>query len=120
MKHGTILVAKFVAYFVTLSVILGWLSNFSWGALAMLSAVLTVVGYILGDVLLLPNVNNTAATLADILLALLVIGFAGNRLYSMDLTLINISYFLAASILIGVVEWVFHGYYQRRVLKRPL
>ncbi|GGA40401.1 hypothetical protein GCM10007416_11730 [Kroppenstedtia guangzhouensis] len=119
MKHGAFLVTKFIAYFVTLSVILGWLTNFSWENLALLSGVLAVVAF-LGDVILLPKLNNTVATLADMGMALLIIGFAGNRLLSMDLTLINISYFLIAAVVIGVVEWIAHGYYQRMVLKRPL
>ncbi|PTX55332.1 uncharacterized protein DUF2512 [Melghirimyces profundicolus] len=120
MLHGKLLLVKFIATYLSLIIALGWVQNLNWLHLAVVSLVLTVVGYILGEVWILPHVNNTVLTLVDVVLALLVIGFVGNRLYAMDLTLTNLSFFLGAALFIAVVEWIIHAYVQKNVLKRAL
>ncbi|WP_185955973.1 DUF2512 family protein [Melghirimyces algeriensis] len=120
MRYFQILLIKFASIFLSLVVALGWVQNLNWIHLLVIGFLYSLVSYIVGEIILLPYVNNTILTLLDFVLSLMVITFVGNRLYGMDLTLINLSFFASAAIFIAVVEWVVHAYVQKNMLKRPL
>ena len=112
MKHVSALFIKFVMVLVVLELALLKLTNLTLIDILYISAVVTVVAYIIGDLLILPLSNNTVATIADTGLALVII-FMFNYLW--NIREISFSDALSASLLLGVGEWFFHKYVAKEI-----
>ena len=80
MKHIKPLAIKFISSLVLLSVILGLFFDMSFGNIFLITLVLGVVSYVIGDLFILRRTNNIIATLADLGLAFLVIRFMSDTL----------------------------------------
>ena len=80
MKHIKPLAIKFISSLVLLSVILGLFFDMSFGNIFLITLVLGVVSYVIGDLFILRRTNNIIATLADLGLAFLVIRFMSDSL----------------------------------------
>ena len=80
MKHIKPLAIKFISSLVLLSVILGLFFDMSFGNIFLITLVLGVVSYVIGDLFILRRTNNIIATLADLGLAFLVIRFMSESL----------------------------------------
>jgi uncharacterized BrkB/YihY/UPF0761 family membrane protein len=115
MKHIKPLAIKFISSLVLLSVILGLFFDMSFGNIFLITLVLGVVSYVIGDLFILRRTNNIIATLADLGLAFLVIRFMGDALANGD----NGDMFtmsLIAAIGVALFEYAFHKYVANRVL----
>jgi hypothetical protein len=115
MKHIKPLAIKFISSLVLLSVILGLFFDMSFGNIFLITLVLSVVSYVIGDLFILRRTNNIIATLADLGLAFLVIRFMGDALANGD----NGDMFtmsLIAAIGVALFEYAFHKYVANRVL----
>lgn len=113
MKHITALLVKFLMVAVVLEIILSLFTNLTFGNILYISAAVTILAYIVGDLLILPASNNTIATIADIFLALATIyafNFWGNNRY------ISFTSSLISAIVIGLGEWFFHKYMYNNIL----
>ncbi|QQZ11134.1 YndM family protein [Heyndrickxia vini] len=73
MKTLTALAIKFIASFIALFVILGLIYGMSIQSVILITAVIGVISYIIGDKLLLPRTNNVVATSVDFGLSFLII-----------------------------------------------
>lgn len=114
MKHVKALLIKFISTFVLLYVILGLFYGMETGNIFLLSLVLGLVSYIIGDMLILPRTNNTTATLADFGLSLLVIWFMSESFTRGD-NLFTVS--LLTSLAVTLFEYFFHKYISNNVTK---
>ena len=115
MKHIKPLAIKFISSLVLLSIILGLFFDMSFGNIFLITLVLGVVSYVIGDLFILRRTNNIIATLADLGLAFLVIRFMGDALANGD----NGDMFtmsLIAAIGVALFEYAFHKYVANRVL----
>ncbi|WNF21078.1 YndM family protein [Mesobacillus jeotgali] len=114
MKHLRALALKFLASLVVLYVILGLMYNMSFTNVFLISLVLGLASYVIGDLFLLPKTNNTIATLADFGLAFMIIWILGESLtYGESLLLAS----LISAAGIAVFEYFFHKYISGNVLE---
>jgi hypothetical protein len=115
MNHMKALVIKFISSLVILYVVLGLLYDMSFSNVFLITLVLGVASYILGDMLILPRTNNTVATLADFGLAFLVIWLMGESLTYGD-SLVTPALIAAAGM--AIFEYFFHKYVSNQVIKQ--
>lgn len=112
MKHVTALFVKFVMVALVLEIVLNMLTDLTFTNILYISLAVTVLAYIIGDLLILPASNNTVATVADAVLALFTV-YMFNFLWNTR----EISFFdaLIAAAVLGVGEWFFHKYVANKV-----
>jgi len=101
------LIIKFIATFAVLYIILGLFYDMSFGNVALISIVLTLAAYLIGDMLILPRSNNTMATIADFALAFAIIWLMGENLTFGDSLLFPA---LIGAAGIALFETFFHKY----------
>src|SRR5690606_11157260 len=107
MRHIKAISMKFMATLVLLYAILGLIYGMSFGSVFMISLVLGITSYIIGDLFLLRRTNNTIATIADFGLALLVIWVMTEIMVIGDN---EFTYSLISAIGVAVFESFFHKY----------
>jgi hypothetical protein len=73
MGHLKAFAFKFVATLVLLYIILGAMNGVDFRNVFLITLVLTVASYLIGDLGILPRTNNTVATIADFGLAFIII-----------------------------------------------
>ncbi len=95
---------------VVLELVLLSLTKLRFGDILFISLVVTVLAYLIGDILILRYTNNIAATIADIGISLLTI-----YLFNYAYIYITISFraALVSSLVLGIGEFVFHKYVVR-------
>lgn len=110
---------------VVLGIVLSGIYDGEFSDTLLISAVLTILSYIVGDLLLFRKsgndmeVNsdhskrNTIATLADAVLSFLVIWLMGKSLFLNDGDVLQAS--LISALLIAAGEWFFHKYLDKHV-----
>ncbi|WP_018662021.1 YndM family protein [Heyndrickxia acidiproducens] len=116
MDHAKALIIKFVMVAVVLGIILSAIFDMSFGDTMAISVVLTILAYVLGDLMIFrreneqeeDNQRNMMATISDFVLAFLVVWLMGRSL-APDLDDILWAA-LASSIVIAGGEWFFHKY----------
>ncbi|CAM4018184.1 YndM family protein [Mesobacillus thioparans] len=114
MKHLRAIAVKFIASFALLYVILGAMYDMSFTNVLLISLLLSVVSYVIGDLFLLQKTNNTIATLADFALAFMIIWVVGESLtYGESLLLPS----LISAAGIAIFEYFFHKYVSGRTLE---
>lgn len=107
MQHVLRVAIKFIACLVALGIILGMFYDFSFADVVLISAVLGLVSYILGDLLLLRAANNLLSTAADFALTFLVVWFMGRALTIED-DLFSAS--LISALAVAGFEYFFHKF----------
>ncbi len=113
MKHLQAILYKFLIIAVSLGIVLSILTDLSFGQILLISATVTIIAYIIGDIGILPMSNNTIATLVDFALAWLII-YAFNYYYRIAEISISDAFWGAAVIAVG--EWLFHKYVSSSVI----
>lgn len=73
MEHLKAMAVKFIATLALLYIILGLYYGMTFGTVFLISLILGVISYIVGDLGILPRTSNTVATIADFGLSLAVI-----------------------------------------------
>lgn len=107
MNHMKAFSIKFIVSLVLLSIVLGLFYNVSFGDIFIITLLLGVISYSLGDMVLLPRTNNTIATMADFGLAFLVIWLFGDALgYGANIFIAA----LIAAVGVALFEFFFHKY----------
>jgi predicted membrane protein len=114
MKHVKALAIKFVSSLVLLSLILGLLFDMAFSNIFLITLVLSVAAYLIGDLMILPRTNNTVATIADFGLAFLIIWFMSENLTYGDN---HFSMSLIAALGVAIFEYMFHKYVANNVVK---
>lgn len=113
MKHVKALLIKFIASFVLLYIILGVMYTMTFGEVFLLSLVLGIVAYLIGDLFILPRTNNLVATVADFILAWPIIYWFVDGMTAADNPF---TASLIAALGVGVFEVFFHRYLANQVL----
>ena len=131
MNHLKALVIKFLMIAVVLLIILTGIFDVEFGDTLLISLVLTLVAYVLGDLMIFRKTGdrsdhtrandnhsdhtkrNAIATIADIVTAFLVIWLMGEALFADTEDLIMAS--IISALVIGAGEWFFHKYLDRNV-----
>ena len=126
MNHLKALVVKFLMIAVVLLIILTGIFDVEFGDTLMISFVLTLVAYVLGDLMIFrksgdrDNHNrtdhkkrNTIATISDIVVSFLVIWLMGEALFADTENLMTAA--ILSALVIGGGEWFFHKYLDRNV-----
>ncbi|PRS06330.1 hypothetical protein C6W22_16100 [Bacillus atrophaeus] len=119
MVHVKALAIKGIMTIIVLYLVLGLGFNFTFGDTLLMTIVLGVVSYLLGDLYILPKWNNMIATVADFGLAFLVVWLMGMPL-SMGLSpgMLALAALFAA-IVMAIGEYFFHFYMMSKELGKP-
>ncbi|MDS9999068.1 DUF2512 family protein [Bacillus atrophaeus] len=119
MVHVKALAIKGIMSIIVLYLVLGLGFNFTFGDTLLMTIVLGVVSYLLGDLYVLPKWNNMIATVADFGLAFFVVWLMGMPL-SMGLSpgMLALAALFAA-IVMAIGEYFFHFYMMSKELGKP-
>lgn len=125
MDHVKALIIKFVMIAVVLGIVLTGIYDGEFGDTLLISAVLTIVAYVIGDLLIFRKAGddherhadhakrNTIATLSDAVLTFFVVWLMGKSLFINDGDVLAASFISA--IIIAASEWFFHKYLDKHV-----
>ncbi|WP_157796177.1 DUF2512 family protein [Bacillus xiapuensis] len=114
MRHLTAIIMKFVAVSVILYVGFSVVAEANIAEVLLMSAVVTIISYVLGDLMVLPFSGNSIAVLSDIVLSAFVLWGLGYVLDNIMASFVNAMVF---SVFLAIGEWFFHIYMQERVLE---
>ncbi|WP_078544121.1 YndM family protein [Litchfieldia alkalitelluris] len=114
MKHLKALGIKFIVISIVLLSVLTIFSNATIGGVLVISAMVTGVSYIIGDLFILPRLGNMIATIADFGLAFASVWILSAIFIGTAFPILTASVF--AAIFISLGEALFHAYMQSRVL----
>ena len=106
-NHAAALLIKFAVIAVIAAISLPAISTMNLTQSLISAAVLTAVAYIIGDLLILPNTNNTAAAIADAGLTFIIVWVLNSLLTRAPIDLAGL---LLVSLVIGAAEYFFHKY----------
>ncbi|WP_158553365.1 YndM family protein [Peribacillus saganii] len=110
MRHLMAYAIKFTGTLIVLGIILGALFNYSFTDVLLITFVLTLAGYIIGDLLILPRTNNSVASAADFGLSFLVIMWLSSIItYEDDLLTAS----LISAIAVTLMEFLYHKFVAR-------
>ncbi|MBM7694527.1 low temperature requirement protein LtrA [Peribacillus deserti] len=121
MEHVKALLIKFVMIAVVLGIILSGIFGGELSDTLLISAVLTVLAYVLGDLFIFRGTRNDTeyskrnmvATISDMVLTFIVVWLMGNALFTdTEQTLLGA---LLSAIAVGAGEWFFHKYLANNV-----
>lgn len=123
MNHLKALVIKFVMIAAVLGIILAGIFDFAFSDTLVISLVLTLLAYVVGDLGIFQNAGaradqdkrNIVATLSDVLLAAIVIYFMGLSFAENSESIVAA---IVSAVVIGLGEWFFHKYIDRHVFDR--
>lgn len=90
-------------------------TDLSLGQGVLIGILISVVTYILGDLIVLPVTDNTAATAADVATAGVVYWMAVRGLDGIGLSIWEV---LLLALIVGVSEWFLHTYLIRYVIRK--
>lgn len=114
MDHIKAIALKFILTLALLYVILGAIYGMTFGNVFLITLVLGIASYILGDMIVLPRTNNTIATIADFGMAFLIVWSMSAALTTGD-NLFTLS--LITALAVSVFEYFYHKYVTNRVLR---
>jgi hypothetical protein len=108
MNHVKAIIVKFLMVTVMLLLVLGLFYGVDIGEILTISTIVTLVAYAIGDLFILPRFGNVVATIADFVLAYVVIRMLGAGIIDENIPLTTAT--LWSSVLIAVGEWFYHKY----------
>jgi len=106
---------KWVLNGIIVTLLTAWYADTTYLAALLAASVLSVIAYLAGDLFLLPNTNNTVATIADFALAAVYLGIVA-YLFAWNLSFGEI---LIISALVAWAEWLYHRYILGQKLELP-
>ncbi len=114
MKHIVALLLKFGMVTLVLLLSSYLFISLTISQILIISVAVTLLAYLIGDLVILAKSNNIIATVSDFALVWITL-----FMFNYILPGINISVFdaLMASLLISMGEWIFHKYMSGKVLK---
>ncbi|MBB6454633.1 type III secretory pathway component EscS [Salirhabdus euzebyi] len=117
MKHSLPLGIKFLIIAIVFFSIFAAFDNATVWNVLVVSALFVVIGYFVGDLIILKRFGNLMATLADFGLAFLVLFFYGTFLNEPTWAVGNAALFSA--FFVAMAEALYHFYLQNRVFGEP-
>jgi hypothetical protein len=113
MEHVRALILKVLMIGVITMLVLSLFRGIRPADSIAIAIVITLVAYVLGDLLILPAYGNIAASVSNGLIAFLIAWLTPFVTTNIPVTFGNA---LVVGILVGVGEWFFHKYVAREVL----
>lgn len=110
MNHVAAFLIKLASSFILLIFILGFLYDMPVANVLIITLILGILSYIVGDLLILPRTSNTIATLSDFGLAMAVIWILSASLANGS-NIVMFTMSLIASAGIALFESFFHKYF---------
>ncbi|HWO96667.1 MAG TPA: YndM family protein [Bacillus sp. (in: firmicutes)] len=118
MKHIMAFIIKFALVGLVVFSILGIFYNAGIMEIFMIALLTASVGYLIGDLFILPRLGNIVASIADFGLVFLSVWGLGNLFIERTVNITVASFF--AALAITAIEIFFHIYYMRpRVFNEP-
>lgn len=112
MKHLVAILFKFVITAIVLEILLGVLTTLSFGEIITISAIVTILAYLLVDLIILSASNNSVASVSDAALSFVIVYLFN---YVPGYGIINIGAALISAVVLGIFEWFFHRYMVKTV-----
>lgn len=112
MKHVIAFIIKFLMIGIILEILFTFMTALAFTPILLIALAVTVLSYLIGDLLVLSKLNNMVATIVDIILAVIII-YAFNYVYVDGV--ISIVDALIGGIVIGIGEIFFHKYMAKTV-----
>lgn len=109
VKHVVNLIIKVALFAVVLGILLSRMPAYSFGSILWLAVTMSILAYIVGDLLILPAYGNWTAVAADGLLVLFSLWLLPGLLGTSP---VGFGTILMAAILLGLGEYYFHRYLQ--------
>lgn len=112
MNHLKAFTIKFIVSLILLYIVLGLFYAISFSNIFVITLLLVVASYSLGDMVILPRTNNIVATISDFVLTYLVVWLFGDILWLLGDN-IGAGIFTAAlitSVGVALFEFFFHMY----------
>lgn len=113
MKHVTALVIKYVMIGAITAILLPLMAPVTVGQALLMALLITIVAYLLGDLMVLVNMGNPSATVSDGVIAALLIWLSS----AVFLVAIPWWAIIVTAAVIAAGEWFFHQYLSRTVLE---
>lgn len=113
MNHLKAITVKFLPWLILNYIILGIGFDFSFLTIFWITLVLGIVAYVVGDLLILPRTNNTIATIADFLLAYVLLYFLLDAAAEEPINLFMAA--LIPAVAGGIFEWFYHKYVETQI-----
>ncbi|KKB42612.1 DUF2512 family protein [Bacillus thermotolerans] len=114
MRHLTAILIKFVAITAVLYLALELVMDGGVFVDALImGAIVTVVSYVLGDLMVLPAAGNSVAVFGDIILSAILVWVLGMVFNNAAGIFVNA---LVISVVFAIAEWFFHIYMNEKVL----
>lgn len=112
MRHAAALIVKFILTTIVLEVVLLLFSGITFGKILWISLSLTIIAYVIGDMVILPATNNIVAAIADMGLALVIV-YLFNFIWNTN----EIPFYCAfiAGVLIGIEETFYHKIVDQKI-----
>ncbi|MGP4060663.1 YndM family protein [Halobacillus sp. H74] len=107
MEHIKLLAIKFFVTLAFLYIVLGAGYDMAFGNVFLITMVVSLLSYVVGDMIIMPRTNNTIATISDFVLAFVIIYFMSDAL-TVGGDLFTAS--LISSVGLAVFEYMFHKY----------
>lgn len=106
-KTTMALIVKWAITFVASWIVFGLIDGNTLGTVFLISVVGTIVNYLIGDLLVLPNFGNIVASIGDGAMGALAAYFLSFIIEGFQTTLTSLLIFAA---IVAVAEYVFHMY----------
>jgi hypothetical protein len=113
MKHIGAILLKYVMVAVILEIVLGWMTDNSFTDILVISAAVTVVSYLIGDMLIFAKSNNTIATIFNSAVTLIILLLFN---YARGYDDISFPTAVFATVVIAVGEAFFHKFEEKSIL----
>lgn len=107
MKHIWAVILKYLMALILLEIVLSLATTLTIYEIAVVSAAVTILSYLLGDLLILAFSNNFVATVADAVLAFLTIYMFN---FWSDYGIITAGDAIISAVVLAAGEWFFHKY----------
>lgn len=114
MNYIKALVIKFLMTFGVLFIFLSLMFNMALIHVIAVSAIITVLGFVLGDLFILPSFENWGATLTDFFLVVIAIQVYGMNFFTGNLPTLGTIGFIA--LIISAGEFFYHIYIDHNIL----
>ena len=107
MKHIVAIILKFIIVLVLLEITLSLLTALTVSHILIISLAVTLISYVIADLLIMGLSNNTVATSCEAILTFLTIYFLS---YWMGYGFIAIGPILVSTAVLAFAQWFFHKY----------
>ncbi|WCK52791.1 DUF2512 family protein [Aneurinibacillus sp. Ricciae_BoGa-3] len=114
MKHIKAFIIKFLRFLFDIYIFIGLVYDQPFSIVFELSLVLSLISYILGDLILLPTLGINSATAADFVIIALGI-WLGMLAYGVN---VHIFVYVLLALFLTVEEFVYHVYVQNKIFNK--